>query len=274
MPVQNSEEAGTRVPYSVVFITIGFILLLTVLAVWVVAPSWMPTPLYLAVNPYLGEYDGVGILPTRVPLAAVPERQATATPGVTEILVPETAVATPTPQGLVNAQEIAKRDPWQGMPVRMEIPAIGLETAVREVGLTSVTAGDETYYQWEVPDAYEAGWHFNSALLGEAGNTVFNGHHNINGEVFRDLIDLELGDTIVLYDRYQAYTYTIFAIEILAERDQPLDVRLENAQWILPTTDERITLITCWPYTDNSHRLVVVAEPADESRASADENSN
>jgi sortase (surface protein transpeptidase) len=25
--------------------------------------------------------------------------------------------------------------------------------------------------------------------------------------------------------------------------------------------DERITIVTCWPRTDNSHRLVVIAEP-------------
>lgn len=28
-----------------------------------------------------------------------------------------------------------------------------------------------------------------------------------------------------------------------------------------PTYDERITLITCWPYVSNTHRAVVVAEP-------------
>ena len=48
---------------------------------------------------------------------------------------------------------------------------------------------------------------------------------------------------------------------ILEERDQSLDVRIENAQWIEQTDDERLTLVTCWPYTDNSHRLIVVAHP-------------
>ena len=42
---------------------------------------------------------------------------------------------------------------------------------------------------------------------------------------------------------------------------EPLDVRQANARWILPTTDERVTLITCWPYESNSHRLVVIALP-------------
>jgi sortase A len=106
-----------------------------------------------------------------------------------------------------------------------------------------------------------AGWHENSARLGQAGNTVLNGHHNVNGEVFKDLIDVEEGDELIMFDEDHEYKYRITTKEILPERGQPIEVRLENAQWIAPTEDERITLITCWPYTDNSHRLVVVAEP-------------
>jgi hypothetical protein len=48
---------------------------------------------------------------------------------------------------------------------------------------------------------------------------------------------------------------------IFEEKDQPLDVRLENARWILPSEDERITLVTCWPQDSNTHRLVIVAVP-------------
>jgi sortase A len=40
-----------------------------------------------------------------------------------------------------------------------------------------------------------------------------------------------------------------------------LEVRLANAEWIKATEDERITLITCWPYESNTHRVVVVAVP-------------
>jgi sortase (surface protein transpeptidase) len=36
---------------------------------------------------------------------------------------------------------------------------------------------------------------------------------------------------------------------------------MENTAWIGPMDDERITLVTCWPETSNTHRLVVVAEP-------------
>ena len=55
--------------------------------------------------------------------------------------------------------------------------------------------------------------------------------------------------------------YKVTQVETLAEQDQPLAVRLANAQWIEPTTDQRLTLVSCWPYETNSHRLIVVAVP-------------
>ena len=127
--------------------------------------------------------------------------------------------------------------------------------------MTPIGGGDETLYQWQVPADYEAGWHNTSAPLGEPGNTVLNGHHNIFGEVFGRLVDLEVGSEIVVYDAGNPHSYTVAEIEILPERDQPLAVRQENAAWIQPTDDERLTLVTCWPHTDNSHRLIVVAYP-------------
>jgi sortase A len=48
---------------------------------------------------------------------------------------------------------------------------------------------------------------------------------------------------------------------ILPEKYEQLDVRMNNAQWILPSVDERLTLISCWPYESNTHRLIIVARP-------------
>jgi sortase A len=57
------------------------------------------------------------------------------------------------------------------------------------------------------------------------------------------------------------FEYVVVFSAILEERNQPLDVRLANAEWIKQTEDERVTLITCWPYESNTHRVVVVAVP-------------
>jgi sortase A len=105
------------------------------------------------------------------------------------------------------------------------------------------------------------GWHKNSARLGEPGNTVFNGHHNVYGEVFVRLVDLKEGDLILILSETREYKYIITNKMILPELYEDLDVRMNNAQWILPSDDERVTLITCWPYEGNTHRVIIVAKP-------------
>jgi sortase (surface protein transpeptidase) len=39
-------------------------------------------------------------------------------------------------------------------------------------------------------------------------------------------------------------------------------VRLRNAEYIAPTADERLTLVTCHPYGSLRNRLVIIAYPA------------
>lgn len=155
----------------------------------------------------------------------------------------------------------ASRPPASGTPVRVVVPSIGLDARVVPTGWRTVWSNGQQQSEWIVPD-YAAGWHQNSAPVGHAGNTVISGHHNINGEVFRWLVNLNEGDAISLYTADgSALAYRVAQKMILPERDQPPEVRWQNAQWIAPTADTRLTLVTCWPYTDNSHRLIVVAYP-------------
>jgi sortase A len=118
--------------------------------------------------------------------------------------------------------------------------------------------------QWLVPED-SAGWHLNSAYPGNNENVVMSGHHNIKGKVFRHVIDLHLGDEITVYVEDRPYNYVITDKYILKESSMPLKVRRKNAQWIMPTGDERLTLVTCWPYDwpGNSHRVIIVARPPD-----------
>jgi sortase A len=121
-----------------------------------------------------------------------------------------------------------------------------------------------------VPNAYAVGWHQSSAPLGQLGNTVLNGHHNIYGEVFRWLVTLKPGDVIALESKGERTLYIVAQTMTLAEEGQPVETRQANARWILPTEDERVTLITCWPYDTNTHRLVVIALPLAELDRFAD----
>jgi len=116
--------------------------------------------------------------------------------------------------------------------------------------------------EWVVPEN-AAGWHQNSALPGHEENVVLSGHHNIKGKVFRYVVDLEPGDEITLYVGDIPYVYHVSEKYILKEAGMPLSTRKKNAQWIMPSGDERVTLVTCWPYEwpGNSHRVIVVARP-------------
>jgi sortase A len=128
------------------------------------------------------------------------------------------------------------------------------------IGWYVVEQDGQRFSVWQVAD-YAVSWHKTSAYPGHNGNVVLNGHHNIKGEVFRYLVDLEVGDHVVLYAGEHVYYYQVEQKMILKEKGEPLEVRLQNASWILPTDDERLTMVTCWPYTNNTHRLVVVALP-------------
>jgi sortase A len=256
----STEEPERLIPMGVVLMTVGGILLLTVLAIWMAAPRYMPRPLYNAVAPRLA---ASGILPTRMPLAAAPERRDN-DDGETAVLLPQSPAEEESeyPDYFVSAAEARVSDPGAGQPMQIKIPAIDVDAPVVEVSLQPITTTNGTrYYQWEVPAGYLAGWHDNSARLGQPGNTVINGHHNIYGEIFRDLVDLDVGDRLILYDQDKRYVYQVAETEIFPERGQSLSARRENAQWMAASDDERVTLITCWPYTDNSHRVVVVAKP-------------
>jgi sortase A len=150
------------------------------------------------------------------------------------------------------------------------IDSIGLDAPVVPVGQHPLTLAGQVYSQWESPDQRAAGWHQNSAPLGQPGNTVLNGHHNVYGEVFHYLVALQPGDIVTLESQGKPYFYIVAQTMTLAEEGQPVETRRANARWILPTADERVTLITCWPYNANTHRLVVIALPLVELGDSAD----
>src|SRR3990172_3427755 len=149
------------------------------------------------------------------------------------------------------------------VPSRLTIPAIGLDAPVETVGWSVKVQNGQQVSMWDVPNRFAAGWLKTSARAGERGNTVLDGHHNIAGEVFRDLVQLKAGDTIQLWVGSQSREYIVSLLKILPERGQPIAVRRSEERWIQPTKDERVTLVTCWPYTNNTHRLIVVALPAD-----------
>lgn len=148
------------------------------------------------------------------------------------------------------------------VPVRLFVPDIDLEAPIVPIGWKYIQIGDATQPIWDVPNRRVAGWHETSAKIGVPGNTVLNGHNTSYGEVFRYLYKLDVGATILIEAEDGAtYTYTITEKLLLPEARQPVEVRIQNAQYVLPTADERLTLVTCHPYGSLAYRLLIIAHP-------------
>jgi LPXTG-site transpeptidase (sortase) family protein len=153
--------------------------------------------------------------------------------------------------------------PEEGVvPVRLYIPDIDLEAPIVPIGWKYIEIDGVTQPIWDVPNQRAAGWHETSAKIGVPGNTVLNGHNTSYGEVFRYLHKLEVGATILIEaEDGVTYTYTVTEKLLLREGGQPIEVRIANAQYTLPTADERLTLLTCHPYGSLAYRLVIIAHP-------------
>jgi sortase A len=147
------------------------------------------------------------------------------------------------------------------VPDRIVIPAIQLDAPVIKSEVKSVEIRDQWFDQWLAPNEFAAGWQSGTAPLGIPGNTVINGHHNEYGKVFGHLVDLKKGDEISVFSGLKEFRYVVTDILVLQERDVSLSIRQENAHWVSPTDDERLTLVTCWPKRNNTHRLIIVATP-------------
>jgi sortase A len=200
----------------------------------------------------------VAIIPDQAPseIAAKTEPRGPAHPP------PGTAVPTSFPT--------APPSSTAAIPTRLIVPDIGLDAPVVPVPWQPAEETDEFGGTWEVPDERAVGWHEDSAPLGVPGNTVLNGHNTTNGEVFRDLHQIDLGGAVIVYSDEVAFTYVVSEILIVPEADQPLEVRLKNASYVLPTEDERLTLMTCHPYGSLRNRLIVIARPGDIDSAERD----
>jgi sortase A len=96
-----------------------------------------------------------------------------------------------------------------------------------------------------------AGHHIGSSHPGERGNVVISAHNDVFGEIFRRLEDVELEDKITVYTGSQTFNYLVRAKRIV----EPTDVSV-----MAPTSRPVLTLITCYPYLIDTHRLVVIAE--------------
>jgi len=204
--------------------------------------------------------------PTALPPATATPAAATAAP---------TAMATAT--ATVAPARAAAAEP--DVPVRIVIPDLKLDAKVVEMGWQIVNTAAGAQSDWVIPKS-AAGHHINSAALNDAGNVVISGHNNIEGKVFEpislawddrtkttvdaitDRSESLKGRKIQLYDAAgKALDYTITDFLRLKDSGVSQADRLKNARFMDPTTERRLTLVTCWPPWSNTHRLIVIAAP-------------
>jgi sortase A len=145
-----------------------------------------------------------------------------------------------------------------GEITRISVPAIGIDSRVIEV--RQVVHGNRR--EWQVAD-YAVGHHEGSGVPGGGTNIVLSGHNNINGEVFRRLDELKRGDVITLRTRGGgSYNYEVESTRIVLEDGASSTRRMRNARYMRPTPEERLTLLSCWPYKPwPPYRIIVIARP-------------
>jgi sortase A len=92
-----------------------------------------------------------------------------------------------------------------------------------------------------------------TAEIGAPGNTVLTAHRShTRGRLFNRLDELAAGDVVTVTTREKTYRYTVTGSLIVEPDDMSVTVGGEE--------EYRLTLITCHPVYDPTHRLVVQAE--------------
>lgn len=146
-------------------------------------------------------------------------------------------------------------------PVRVRIPAIGVDASIQEVGINGTG-------NMAVPTNYtDTGWYKYGPVPGESGSAVIAGHVN-NGlglsGVFEHLGDLKAGDDIYI-ERADGETvhFVVTSSRVYPYTDAPAEVIFN------PTGSVRLNLITCegkWVKEDKTYdqRLVVFTKLASE----------
>lgn len=91
-----------------------------------------------------------------------------------------------------------------------------------------------------------------TAPIGKIGNTAISAHRAHNyGRLFNRLDELEIGDEVVIETPKGTFTYTVYKKHIV----EPTDTSVLNRN----NRDRVLTLITCDPMINPTHRLIVHA---------------
>lgn len=200
--------------------------------------------------------------PTPTPPVTVRRQPIEVAPTAVPPVPPVPTVATFAPARLAPADaddrtRAATAEARAGYAVRLAIPAIKLDTQVKQGGIVQDAGGN---LLWQTLPFVAVHYGDLTARLGEPGNAVIAGHVvTLNeGNVFRFLYQLDIDDEIQVWDdRQREFDYHVVGVKLVPPTDTSV---------MEPTPDERLTLITCGGRFDPlkrefSDRLIVTATP-------------
>lgn len=141
----------------------------------------------------------------------------------------------------------------RSVPVRLEIPAIGVDTPVMRLGL----APDHTVEVPPITADDRAGWYRHSPTPGQRGPSVILGHVTVGdyGDgVFRHLARLRRGERIVArLENGTAAEFTVDSVRTVAKADFPTEAVYGDVD------GAELRLITCGgPRTGDEYRDNVI----------------
>ena len=193
----------------------------------------------------------------------------------------ETLIVEPTSTPEPTAVPSPLTSPDASLPVRIAFPDLEIDAAIVEMGWKVAEVDGTRTSVWDLDAIRDgvAGHLLNSALPGQPGNVVVSGHHNIEGQVFKNISlawnddhaelqedgvtersSLLDGRLITVTDAAgREFTYVVEGMYRLPDKDVSLAQRIENSRFMASTSDALLTVTTCWPFSSNTHRIAVIA---------------
>jgi LPXTG-site transpeptidase (sortase) family protein len=170
-------------------------------------------------------------------------------------LYKKTRTVEPGPVAPAQANQRTATNATFGLPMRLQIPAIGVDANITYMGLTPTGEMDVP------PDLVNVGWYKLGTKPGEVGSAVIAGHLEGTEDlgVFMNLIKLQVGDKInIRNDRDELIVFNVREMKTYRQDERPAEI-------FNRTDGSYLNLITCSGTWNNakkrySHRYVVFAD--------------
>ncbi len=152
-------------------------------------------------------------------------------------------------------------EPSSPVVVHLVIPDLGVDTIVTAVSLLPLGVAEQGNFQLQ---NYDQGLDESVVIeglpTGPAGDSMIEpgtAYHDL----LNDLIDLDDDAQIFIYDLSQIQANNLNQQIALPTNVEPIEIRLEDAHWVVPAFDNQTMIITCWQCGLDSWNILYVEIP-------------